>query len=517
MNLSMLLDIPASIVPDDVVLVDEHGQRTYGDLAQAAAKVAALLTELGVDPGDRVGVLATNRVASIEILFGTAAYGAAVVPMNFRAKETELAHLLADSGAKVVFTEGRYLPLVRSVAPEGLGEVLVVDGPTYAARRDAAEAEDLAVVTAMSDVDDDDLAILLYTSGTTALPKGVVLTHGGLTGYVLGTTECADGTPHGRTLLAAPLHHVAGVTSTLSSIYSGRTTVLLPQFGAGAWLEAVERHGVTHAFVVPTMLARILEHPDLRERDLSSLELVTYGAAPMPPPVIRRALDAFPKTVGFSCAYGQTETTATVSVLTVEDHRIEGTVDEVEAKLRRLSSVGRPLDDVEIRVVDQSGVPVGPGVPGDVQLRTSRTMKGYWGDAGAGRTTVDDEGWVHTGDLGSLDEGGYLFLGGRSGGMIIRGGENIAPEEVEVILFEHPDVIDAAVVGLPDEEWGEIVGAAVVARPGSGLDEGTLRELCATHLAGGKRPEAFLFVDDLPRTVTGKLVRRDLVPLFEGS
>jgi acyl-CoA synthetase (AMP-forming)/AMP-acid ligase II len=500
----MLLDIPASIVSDDAVLVWDGGQHTYESLRNGVAQAAGLLASLGVGPGDRVAILAVNCPELAEVLFATAAAGATIVPMNFRAGTEELAHLLSDSGSRVLFTQKRYAELVDRVKPETLASVVLLD-EGYASARDAAEgAWDIA------DVEDEELSALLYTSGTTSLPKGVMLTHGALSGYVLGSAECADGEPKGRTLLAAPLYHIAGLTSLLLSVYSGRSTILLSQFEAGAWLDAVERHRATHAFLVPTMLARVIDHPDFASRELSSLELVTYGAAPMPQTVIRRAIEVFPASVGFSGAYGQTETTSTVTVLGVEDHQLDGSPE----KERRLGSVGRPMDDVELRVVDEDGKPLQPGEPGEVQLRTGRVMEGYWGAKEKTRVTLDDEGWVHTGDLGYLDEEGYLFLSGRSSDLIIRGGENIAPEEVEAVLYEHRGVADAAVIGVPDEEWGERVVAAVVASD-PGLDEAALLAHCSSRLASFKRPERVLLLDDLPRTSTGKLVRRDIRPIVQ--
>jgi len=290
--------------------------------------------------------------------------------------------------------------------------------------------------------------------------------------------------------------------------------VMLPQFETAAWLSAVQQHQITHAFLVPTMVARLLDDPGLTGADLSSLQALTYGAAPMPPSVIRRAIDLFPRTVAFSQSYGQTETTATVAVLDPDDHRIwEGSPAEQESKLRRLRSVGKVLHDVEIQICDESGTPVPANTPGEVWLRTFRAMDGYWGNQEKTRVTVDGSGWVHTGDLGFLDEDDYLFLSGRHGDMIIRGGENIAPDEVEAVLYEHPDVIEAAVVGVPDETWGERVVAAVVLRPGVGTDD--VAAYVRDHLASFKRPEEILVFEELPRTSTGKLVRRDLLPLVE--
>ncbi|MCP3987906.1 MAG: long-chain fatty acid--CoA ligase [Actinomycetia bacterium] len=495
------------IVPDSMVLIDTTapgGPRevTYGELREAVAQAAGLLTELGVTAGDRVGVFATNSCASLEAVFATSSIGATVVPMNFRAADEEVTHLLADSGSKVVFADTRYRELIERCRPDSLDEIIYLD-ETYPARRDAAEEWPL-----VNDVEDEDLAALLYTSGTTSLPKGVKLTHGALSGYIMGANDAADGSDLGRMILAAPLYHIAGLTSLLNALYSGRVTVIMSQFDADNWLDLVGAHRVTHAFLVPTMLARVLEAPTFVAADLTTLEAVTYGAAPMPPAVIKRAIDAFPSTVGFSGAYGQTETTSTVAVLGPDDHVID---DDI--KLARLRSVGQVLDDVEVRIVDPENNVLGPGEHGEVQLRTYRAMDGYWGSEEKTRVTIDEEGWVHTGDLGYLDDDNYLFLSGRSGDMIIRGGENIAPEEVEAVLYEHSDVLDAAVVGLNDETWGERVVAAVVLREGGDLEsvQGHLKD----HLASFKRPETIHVTEELPRTSTGKLLRRHLIPVLE--
>ncbi|HEV2369155.1 MAG TPA: AMP-binding protein, partial [Acidimicrobiales bacterium] len=454
----------------------------------------------------------TNSLEYIESMAGVSILGGVAVPMNYRARGPELSHLLADSGTRALFTESRYESLVAGAAPSGL-PVLYLDGD-YPARRDGADPVDT-----VADVDDEDVGIILYTSGTTSLPKGVMLTHGALTGYVMNRTECADGTERGRTLLSAPLHHIAAVSSLLSSLYGGRSVIVMPQFEAEGWIDAVERHRATHTFLVPTMLARVISVPGVGKRDLSSLELVTYGAAPMPPSVIRRAIDVFPPTVGFTGAYGQTETTSTVTVLDPDDHRMTGDGEAVERKQRRLASVGKAVGDVELRIVDEDGKELPHGEVGEVEIRTFRTMSGYWGaNASATGKAVGEDGWLHTGDLGYLDEDGYLFLGGRAGDLIIRGGENISPEDVEAAMYEHPDVAEAGVVGVPDEEWGERVAVAVVPREGATLTVEAVLAFAAERLPGYKRPETVMILEALPRTSTGKLLRRELLPMFqEGS
>ena len=515
----MLLFMPASIAGEQIILIDTSTERdgqparevTYGELLENVSKAAGLLTTLGVQAGDRVGVFATNSAECVEAIFGAAFVGATVVPMNFRAVAEEAAHLMSDSGIKVLFSESRYSDLVSDNRPDSLEHVFMLDdsGAYHQARDESFE------LPVPEDVDPDGLCALLYTSGTTSLPKGVKLTNGALTGYVMGTNDAATGEDMGRMALAAPLYHIAGVTSMLNALYSGRVVVLLPQFEASAWIATVQKHAVTHAFLVPTMLGRVMEAENFSAEAFEGMEAITYGAAPMPPSVIRRAIGEFPSNVSFAGAYGQTETTSTVAVLDPEDHRVEGTEEERALKLKRLSSVGQVLDDVEVRVVDEDGSPVEAEVLGEVQLRTFRAMDGYWGNEEKTRVTVDDEGWVHTGDLGYLDADDYLFLGGRTGDMIIRGGENVSPDEVEAVLYENSAVLECAVVGVASEEWGERVVAAAVVREGSGVNSDDLVAFAKEKLAPFKRPEAVHLMDELPRTSTGKLLRRDLIPMLE--
>jgi acyl-CoA synthetase (AMP-forming)/AMP-acid ligase II len=307
---------------------------------------------------------------------------------------------------------------------------------------------------------------------------------------------------------------VAGLSTLLVSLYAGRKIVLLPQFEAALWMETVEREQVTHAFLVPTMLAKVLAHERFEDHDYGSLRSISYGAAPMPEPVIRQAIARFPEAVGFSGAYGMSETTSTVSVLDEDDHRRAAAGDDPQA-VARLASVGRPVEGVEIAIRASTGETVPDGGTGEVFIRTDRTMRAYWrreDDAGKGSTDAD--GWLSTGDLGYVDAGGYVFLVGRNTDMIIRGGENISPGEIEEMLHRHPDVDDVGVVGVPDVEWGEVVVAAVVPRAGSDPSEDELRGHCA-GLASFKRPERILLVPELPRTSTGKLVRREIVDLWK--
>lgn len=512
MNIASFLSIPASMFPEQEVLVFESQRLTYGHLSAAVGQLAGALRGLGVRPGERVAVMQTNSARYVEAIFAVARLGAIVVPLNFRAKVEEVRHMLATAEVALALGGPRYVPLLQE-AGEGLGplrQVLVLEGEAAGAPALDTLLSATAPVEEEAEVEDEDLAVILYTSGTTALPKGVMLTHGDFSAFVFGTVEPADGSDRGATLLAVPLHHVAGLSAVFTAVFGGRRLVVLPQFEPQAWLATVERERITHAFLVPTMLKRVLDEPSFGQYDLASLQILSYGAAPMPLPVIRRAIERFPKTVGFINAFGQTETTSTVTMLGPEDHRLEGSPEEVERKLRRLASIGRPLPDVELRIVDEAGKEVPRGQVGEIVVRSARTMRGYLGQDEATRATIDAEGWLHTRDLGWMDEDGYVYLAGRTSDMIIRGGENIAPDEVEAVLHLHPAVEEAAVVGLPDEEWGERVAAVVVPRVGASLTADELIAFCRQRLASFKKPEVVVFVDELPRNPMGKVLRREL-------
>jgi acyl-CoA synthetase (AMP-forming)/AMP-acid ligase II len=319
----------------------------------------------------------------------------------------------------------------------------------------------------------------------------------------------ADGSERGVALLSAPLYHIAGATNIMTSLWSGRKLVLLAQFDANAWLETVQRERVTHAFVVPTMLKQIIDHEAFARFDLSSLQSLSYGGATMPFPVIRRAIESFPPTTGFVNAFGQTETTSTLTVLGPDDHRLAGTAEEVEQRLKRLVSIGRPLPDVQVKVVDEAGQELPRGEVGELWVLTPRTMKGYAGQDGSVTSPALD-GWLPTRDMGWIDGEGYIFLAGRKDDMIIRGGENISPAEVEAVLYSHSGVEEVAVIGLPDVEWGQRVAAVIVSRPGSTVDRTELADFCRQRLASFKKPEVFHFVDALPKNQMGKVLKKDL-------
>jgi acyl-CoA synthetase (AMP-forming)/AMP-acid ligase II len=283
--------------------------------------------------------------------------------------------------------------------------------------------------------------------------------------------------------------------------------ILIRQFDPVEWLTAVQTYRANRAMLVPTMLKHLMEHPRFHDFDLSSLDVITYGAASMPLTVIKRAIQEFPG-ARFINAFGQTETASTITMLPPEDHNLDGTPEEIEKKLRRLTSIGKPLDDVEVQIVDEDGNAVPVGEVGEIVACGSRMMAGYWHEEAATRDAIRS-GWIYTGDLGYQDEDSYIFLSGRAKDFIKRGGEMVSPEEVEQVLMAHPQVADAAIIGVPDEEWGEEIRAVVVARAG-GVTEKELERHCQDRLSSYKRPRSVVFIDELPRNVMGKVLKRDL-------
>jgi acyl-CoA synthetase (AMP-forming)/AMP-acid ligase II len=509
-NLAELLEIPAEIFPDQEILRFDGEKVSYADLQERATRRAADLGALGIRPGDRVAVIETNTPAVIETLLASAMVGAVFVPLNFRAREGELAHMVRVAQPCLLLAGDRYRETAEQISrtqPSSPRVIGLAAAPGEVAS--LGGVNDTPATHPPSGSGDDGLAVLMFTSGTSAAAKAVMLAHEDLTAFVFNTTEPADGTDRGSVLISAPLYHIAGLTGVLTAVFAGRRIVLLRQFEALDWLETVEREQITHAFLVPTMMRRVLDCPRFADTNLSSLRVLSYGAAPMPVPLIRRAIASFPPSVQFLNAFGQTETTSTVTVLGPADHRLDGTPEEIETKLRRLASIGQPLPDVELSVLDESGRSLGPNQVGEIAIRSGRVMRGYYGADEATNAALQD-GWLRTRDLGWIDEGGYVFLAGRQSDMIIRGGENIAPEEVEVVLESHPAVEEAAVVGVADEEWGERVVAVVVTRPGVDVRAEELVEYCRERLASYKKPETVFFSEALPRNALGKLLRQEL-------
>ena len=520
MNPAEFLTISSSVVPDREALVSGDGKTriTYMEMAGRVNRLANVLQGMGLGVGSKVAMMAMNSPEYIEVYYACAKIGACFVPLNCRSKQEELVYMLNTSESSLVFVGERYIDLLAAIRPSltTVRDVVALEAPArglpFYGDLLASGGED----EVFTDINEDDPTVLIFTSGTTAMPKGVSLTYLNLSLYVMNTMSPADPTaPEESTLLSVGVFHVAGVTAIMSSIWGGRKFVILPQFDPEGWLEAVQRERVTHSFVVPTMLKRIMEHPSFGKYDLSSLQIITYGAAPMPYEVVRRAIEVFD--CGLINAYGQTESTSSLTYLGPDDHRLDGTPEENEKKLKRLRSVGRPMDDVTIAITDAQGRPLPSGAEGEICVQSARVMKEYLKQEDATSSAIVD-GWLHTGDVGYLDEDSYLFITGRVKDLIIRGGENISAGEIEAVVEGHPAVEEAAVIGVPDADWGETVKVIVVLKNSRSANaaepfdrlRAELQAYCKERLSSYKTPAYIAFVDELPRNPMGKVLKTDL-------
>jgi long-chain acyl-CoA synthetase len=491
MNLMMLLEMAASGFPDRVALTCGEQSLTYGELFAAAGAAAA---ELRASGAQRAAVLDVSSPALPVALFASAWAGVPFVPLNYRLTGAELDRLIEQITPCHLVTDAERAAQLGSRA-----------GVTASSREDyLARARGGGERAPEWNMDPEEIAILLFTSGTTGPPKAAVLRHKHLVSYILTSVEFGSAPEEAAGLVCVPPYHIAGMAAIASSIYSGRRIVQLASFDADAWIDLVSRERVTNAFVVPTMLARITDALEARGGvDLPSLAALSYGGGKMPLPVIERAMVLFPESTDFTNAYGLTETSSTLTVLGPDDHRAAAASADPDVR-RRLGSVGRALPSIEIEIRDEDGKSVGPGVRGEIHVRGEQVSGEYLGKG----TRVGSDGFFPTRDGGWLDAEGYLFLEGRIDDIIVRGGENMSPGEIEEVLLEHDAVADCAVVGVPDEQWGEAVAAAIVTAPGKSVGADELREFVKGRLRSSRAPQFIAFCSELPYNETGKLLRR---------
>jgi acyl-CoA synthetase (AMP-forming)/AMP-acid ligase II len=498
MNLMMLLEMAASGHPERVAVQDETNALTYAELFEAAGRAAALAKESGAA---HVAMLDVTSVAMPIALFGSSWAGLPYVPLNYRLTGAELDALLERVKPAYLVTDAE-----RAMKLGVAGITTAAREPFLARVRDGGEK------AAEWSMEGDDIAVLLFTSGTTGVPKAAVLRQKHLVSYILGSVEFGGAGEDEATLVSVPPYHVAGIAAVLSSVYGGRRIVQLSSFGAEAWLELARKERVTHAFVVPTMLARIVDALDGKpDAGLPQLRAIAYGGGKMPLPIIEKAMKLFPATA-FTNAYGLTETSSTIAVLGPDDHRAAAASSDPAVK-RRLVSVGRPLPGVEIEIRDDEGRAVPAGTSGEVYVRGEQVSGEYLGRA----SNVGTDGWFPTRDGGSIDADGYLFLEGRIDDVIVRGGENLSPGEIEEVLLEHDGVADCAVVGVPDVQWGEAVAAVIVPRAGRRPSTDELCEWVKARLRSSRVPARIELWDELPYNETGKLLRRKVREALAGD
>ncbi len=480
MNIASLIDAPSTQDPDRTALILKDGNVTYGELAAAARSVAHGLRAAGVQRGDRVPVVEVGNLLSIATMLGAARIGAAAALMNPALRPQEIAALIETAGCvKMAVTGAAFADMV---SPAVDGHVL---GPAELLHNAVDPAEDEVVGS------DEDDGLILFTSGTTGLPKAIPISHGVISRRFMSYAPTFK--PENKAnvgMMSVPFFHVGGSLGQLTGLYGANTSVVQERFEAGQWLELVERHRVVSTFLVPTMLQRILDHPNFATTDLSSLAVVAYGAAAAPKELVLRALEALPQ-VAFANIFGQTETLGAYTTLAPGDHR----------NVDLIGSVGKALPGVEIRVVvpgTEDSVPAGE--VGELVVLSDQNVQ---------------PGWFHTGDLARIDAEGYIFPSGRLSDTINRGGEKFGPIEIETVLRDHPAIVEVAVVAVPDAEMGERVGALIVSN--EPLTDDQVRTFCADRLARFKLPERIVFADEIPYNDTGKVDRRSVVALLSQS
>lgn len=487
MNLSTLLEMVADSDPDRTVVGSRGGGLTAAQLLDHATKVAQLALAKDVR---RVGLIDTNSLAVPTTLFGAALAGVPFASLNYR---------LADDRLRAQLD--RLTPGLVVVGDGVAGRVGSIAGLDLVPTSDLREVAGAAPEMELPCVDSADAAVLLFTSGTTGKPKSAVLRHHHLTSYIVSTVEFLGAEPEEAQLICVPPYHIAGISAVLSCLYAGRRMVYLSTFDAEEWARTVDEESITQAMVVPTMLDRILDCVATGRYDLRSLRHLSYGGGRMPVKTIERAMELLP-TVDFVNAYGLTETSSTISVLSPADHR-EAFASSDPAVRGRLASVGRPLPTVEVEIRGATGERLPTGQVGEVWVHGDQVAGEY-----EGRSLLTPDGWFPTRDAGRIDADGYLFLHGRLDDVIVRGAENLSPGEIEDVLLTHHAVAEAAVVGIPDPEWGEIVAAAVVFEPGATASEEELKDWVRSRLRSARTPAVLQIRQSLPYNETGKLLRR---------
>ncbi|MES2481260.1 MAG: long-chain fatty acid--CoA ligase [Pseudomonadota bacterium] len=502
MELTQILHRALQRGPTRIAVVDGEQRRSYAQLQDRAARLATHLRALGVQPGDRVGLLGRNCVEAIELMFACWWSGAVFCPQNTRWSEAELADALGDCAPAVLFADTQHEAQARALMPRVpcLRHLVLMDDAAGPGHYPAL----LQGLQALPDhrAHGSDLAALIYTGGTTGRSKGVMLTHTNL--VAIGACRLADNEPFHDSvaLLSTPIFHVAAVTRMLPHLMAGGTLVLMPQFDAATAMALIEREGVTDAPLVPTMLQMILDHPDFRPERLRSVLRLNYGSAPSANTLLRHAQRVLPW-AGLYQYYGMTESSAVGTMSYPRDH------DEEDWASGHANSAGQVCALIEMRVVDLAGKDVPPGTVGEIVLRGPTVSPGYWKRPQETAATFRD-GWLHTGDAGKLDEGGYLYVVDRVKDMIVSGGENVYSAEVENALAQHPAVSIAAVIGIPHERWGEAVHAVIVVRPGLAVTEDEIKAHCRALIAGYKLPKSVEFLDQLPLTPAGKIAKNKL-------
>jgi acyl-CoA synthetase (AMP-forming)/AMP-acid ligase II len=505
MRLHDHLDYRAREHPEVDFAVLGDRRLSYAEACAATNRIAHALCAAGLAKGDRIALLSKNAPELALLYFAASRVGVVPVPLSYRLAPAEWAYIVRDAGARLLIAQGALAEALAAVRDE-LSSVkrFVVLGAELAGWEPFEAFVGGAPATAPDrDVSEDDDLYQMYTSGTTGRPKGAILTQRAVNAQLHQLVLVFGGGVGDRALIVAPLYHAAAAMMSFSTVQTGGTLYLQEDFVPAEVIRALSEERIRVALLVPAMIQFCLVAvPDAAERRYEDLELVIYGASPIAEQTLRRAIEVF--RCDFLQAYGMTETTAVATFLLPQDHR-----HALAGEAELLLSAGRPVVGAELRVVDAEDRPVPAGTAGEIIVRGPQLMRGYWNLEDATREALRG-GWMHTGDAGTLDARGYVFIQDRVKDMIVSGGENVYPREVEDVLFQHPAVADAAVIGVPDEQWGEAVKAIVVCREGRDVTAEALLEFCKGRLGGFKRPRSLDFVDALPRNPSGKVLKKDL-------
>ena len=489
MNIVMLLEMACEGMGERIAVGTPARGLSYAALLSRSRRAASVIAGTGAE---RVGMVGINSADVPTLLFASGIAGVPFAPINYRLADDRLRAIVGRIAPGVVIADADAAERIR-----GIDGVLVMTTEQF--EQELADA----VPAECGHTDPDQTAVWLFTSGTTGEPKAALLRHRHLVSYVLSTIEFMAGTEEQATLVSVPPYHIAGIATILSNTYSGRRLVYLPQFDPHAWVSLAGQEGITHAMVVPTMLGRILDAVEEQGAGLPTLSHLSYGGGRMPVPVIERAMDLLPQ-VGFVNAYGLTETSSTIAVLGPDEHRTAFASSDPSVRAR-LGSAGRPLPTLELEIRAPDGAVLRAGETGEIYVRGEQIAGEYHG-----HSALTEEGWFPTHDGGHLDDGGFLFVDGRLDDVIVRGGENMSPGEIEDVLLSHPRVVEAAVTGIPDDEWGEAVAAAVVLDEEASVDEVDLQNWVRERLRSSRVPTFIDIRASLPYNETGKLLRRVL-------
>ena len=497
--------------PNKAGIVCDGRTVAWRELDDRVSRLANAFAHAGLQAGDRVAVLAGNCAEYFEIYFACARSGVIAVPLNFRLTVDDMVQILSHVTPSLFIVAEDYVDTAADVASKLSPPVTLWAIGAGEARRSSHASYEETVMSSPATLpahrgNENDTLAVFYTSGTTGLPKGAMVSHLNLemNGYnqIIADQSRADDI----NLVATPIYHMGAVFMAITYMLLGCTQVILPRFEPKAWLTTLENSHATVSLLIPTMINAVLNEPTVASHDLHRLRLIFYGGGPMPPAVLKRAMETFG--CGFTQGYGLTETLE-ASFLVAEDHRL----DADETTTRRLASAGREAIGADIRIVDDTGTEVPTNEVGEILIRSRSVISGYWDNPEETERTIRD-GWFYTGDLGYLDEERYLFLVDRKKDMVVSGGVNIYTKEIEAVLYQHPDVLEAAVIGLPDEEWGEIVTAVIAPKPDRSLAVDTITAHCADRLAGFKKPKRVEFLTELPKNPSGKILKRDLRDKF---